>query len=105
MSDFRQSRPPGVVWFGNLRGYPGSVRILLAVRNLRGRHRLMNMGPDIANSRYRKWLYLGSRIVAVSCRPYIPYLVFLSAVGLHSFGLGGVMVCQSSWPMVFGYSV
>ena len=43
-----QSRPPGAVWFDNLRGYLGNVHIPLAVRSPRGRHRLMNMGPDIA---------------------------------------------------------
>ena len=97
LSGFRPSRPPGVVWFGNLRGYPGNVRILLAIRNPRGRHRLMNMGPDIANSRYQRWLYLNSRTVAVSCHPYMPRFVSLFAVGLRTFGLVGVVACERQW--------
>ena len=105
LSGFHQSRPPGVVWFGNLRGYPGNVHFLLAVRNPRGRHRLMNMGPDTANYRYRKWLYPSSRIVAAFCRPYTPHFVFLSAVGPRTSDLGGVVVYQFSHPMVFGYPV
>ena len=103
LSGFHQSCPPGVVWFGNLRGYPGIVHIPLAVRSPRGRHRPMNMGPDTANFHYRKWLYLNSRIAAASCRPYTPRFVFPSAVDLRTSVLGGVVVYQSSCPMVFDY--
>ena len=105
LSGFHQSCPPGVVWFGNLRGYPGIVRIPLAVRSPRGRHRLMNMGPDIVNFHCRKWLYLNSRIVAAFCRPCTSHFVFLSAVGLRTSDPGGVVVYQFSHPMVFGYPV
>ena len=105
LSGFSQSRPPDVVWFGNLQGYPGNVHILLAVRNPRGRHRPMSMGPDIANSRYQRWLYLGSRTVAVSCHPYMPRFVSLFAVGLRTFDLGGVAVCEFCRPMVSGHPV
>ena len=105
LSGFHQSRPPGVVWFGNLRGYPGNVRILPAVRNPRGRHRLMSMGPGTANFRYRKWLYLNSRIAAVSCRLHIPRFVFPSVVDLRTSVLGGVVVYQSSCSMMFDYPV
>ena len=92
LSDPCRSRPPDAVWSGNLRGCPGSVHIPLAVRNPRGRHRPMNMGPDIANSRYQRWLYLNSRTVAVFCHPYMPHFVSLFAVDLRTFGLGGVVV-------------
>ena len=105
LSGPRRSRPPGVVWFDNLRGYLGNVHIPLAVRNPRGRHRPMNMGPDIANSRYQRWLYLNSRTVAVSCHPYMPRFVSLFAVGLRTFGLGGVAVYGFSRPMVSGHPV
>ena len=105
LSDPCQSRPPGAVWSGNLRGCLGSVHIPLAVRTPRGRHRPMNMGPDIANSRYQRWLYLSSHTVAVSCHPYIPHLVSLFVVVLRTFGLGGVAVCEFCRPMVSGHPV
>ena len=80
------------MWFGNLRGYLGNVRTLSVVRNPRGRHRLMSMGPDTVNFHYRKWLYLNSRIAAVSCRLHMPRFVFPSAVDLRTSVLGGVVV-------------
>ena len=105
LSGVHQSRPPGVVWFGNLRDYPGNVRILPAVRNPRGRHRLMNMGLGTANYRYRKWLCPNSHIVAASCRSCTSHFVFLSVVGLRTSDPGEVVVCQFSHPMVCGYPV
>ena len=101
LSGFHQSRPPGVVWFGNLRGYLGNVRTLPVARNPCGRHRLMSMGPDIVSFRCRRWLYLDSRIAAVSCRLHMPRYVFPSAVALRISVLGGVVVYQSSCLMMF----
>ena len=92
LSDPCRSRPPNAVCSGNLRGCPGSVHIPLAAHSPCGRHRLTNLGPDAANSRYRRWLYLNSRIVAVFCRPRTPRSVSLFAVDLRTFGLGGVVV-------------
>ena len=96
--------PLGVVWFDNLRDGLGNVRIPLA-RNPCGRRRLKNLGPDVANSRYQRWIALNIRIV-IACRyPCMPLFVSLSAVGLHTFGLEGVVVCGFSQPMVSGRPV
>ena len=91
LGDPYQSRPPGAVWFGNLRGCLSNVHIPPA-RNLCGRRRLMNLGPDIVNSRYQRWLYLNIRTVVAFCHPYMPHFVSLFAVGLRTFGLGGTAV-------------
>ena len=104
LGDPYRNRLPGVVWLHNLRDCLGNVRILLA-RNPCGRRRLKSLGPDIVNSRYQWKLALNIRIVIAFYHPRMPLFVSLSAVGLRTSGLGGVVVFQSSCSMVFGYPV
>ena len=104
LGDPYRHRPPGAVWFGNLRDCLSNIHIPLA-RNLCGRRRLMNLGPDIVNSRYQRWLDLNIRIVVAFCHPYMPHFVSLFVVGLHTFGLGGAVVYGFSHLMVSGHPV
>ena len=102
LGDLYRNRPPGVVWLDNLRDCLGNVRILLA-RNPCGRHRLKNLGPDIVNSRYQRWLALNIRIVIAFYHPRMPLFLSLSAVGLRTFGLVGVAACGFSRLVVSGH--
>ena len=99
-----RNRPPGVVWLDNLRDCLGNVRIPLA-RNPCGRRRLKNLGPDIVNSRYQRWIALNISIAVAFYHPCMSLFVSLSAVGLHTFGLEGVVVCGFSQLMVSGHPV